>query len=123
MIRIVLYSVLVNLFVWFDILHFIAAFLIAFDAKSLSWSLNSVHYHSVVSQRLNISYSDGVPRLCLGPFLQVSVSKVSGLVSVSFSKVTGLGHKPVVFKLELLQGYGWGKLLKFNEFLSVVFAG
>jgi len=54
------------------------------------------------------------------PFLRVSVSvlKVSGLILIS--KVTGLGHKPVILKLQILRGYGFAQLLKFNEFFSVV---
>jgi len=44
--------------------------------------------------------------------------KVSGLILLS--KITGLGHKPVVLKLSILQGYGFVKLLQFNEFFSVV---
>ena len=46
------------------------------------------------------------------PFLRVSVSKVSGLVSVS--KATGLPSQ--VLRLWILQGYGLVKLLEFNEF-------
>jgi len=52
------------------------------------------------------------------PFLQVLVLKVSGLILLS--KVTGLGHKPVVLKLSILQAYGFVKLLWFNKFFSVV---
>jgi len=43
------------------------------------------------------------------PFLRVSISKVSGLVSVS--KAAGLGQKPIVLKFLILQGYGLVKLL------------
>ena len=39
-----------------------------------------------------------------GPILRVSVSTLSCLVSVS--KATGLGNKPIVLRLWILQGYG-----------------
>jgi len=37
------------------------------------------------------------------PFWRVSVSKVSGLDSVSVTKATGLGHKPIVLRLWISQ--------------------
>jgi len=55
--------------------------------------------------------SDEILRPGLKTFLRVSVLvlKVSGLILLS--KVTGLGHKPVVLKLSILQGYGFVKFL------------
>jgi len=50
-----------------------------------------------------------VLRLISRPFLQVLVVKVSGLFLVS--KAAGLGHKPMVLRLSILQRYGFVKFL------------
>ena len=64
---------------------------------------------------LRIICSDGVSRPI---FVRLDLG-FKGFISVS--KVTGLGHKPIVLRLCILQGYGLVTLLEFNELFLFYF--